>query len=126
MSNTFSLDDLRAEVENEFQPVVITVSDGTGVSLRNLLRLPKKDRDAVMRLVTDLQDLNDTVADENGEAGAEDADRLVDTASQILALVADNGKKLIKELDGDLTLTMRVLEKWMASTSSGKAPQSAS
>jgi hypothetical protein len=126
MSNTFSLDDLRAEVENEFQPVVITVSDGTEVSLRNLLRLPKKDRDAVMRLVTDLQDLNDTVADENGEAGAEDADRLVDTASQILALVADNGKKLIKELDGDLTLTMRVLEKWMASTSSGKAPQSAS
>jgi len=124
MSNTFSLDDLREEVEREFQPVVITVSDGTEVSLRNLLRLPKKDRDAVMRLVTDLQDLNDTVADENGEANTDDADRLVDTASEILALVADNGKKLIKELDGDLTLTMRVLEKWMASTSSGKAPQS--
>ena len=111
-------------MEREFQPVVITVSDGTEVSLRNLLRLPKKDRDAVMRLVTDLQDLNDTVADENGEANTDDADRLVDTASEILALVADNGKKLIKELDGDLTLTMRVLEKWMASTSSGKAPQS--
>jgi hypothetical protein len=126
MSNTFSLDDLREEVERDFAPVEIELSDGSTVTLRNLLRLPRKDRDAVMRLITEMQDLNDAAQDDKGEAEASDVDELVDTASQILSLVADNGKKLIKELDGDLTLTMRVLERWMESTSAGKPQPSAS
>ena len=123
MANAYSLDQLRADVERDFQPVVITLADGTEVSLRNLLRLPKKDRDTVMKSIRALEDINEAQSD----ADDEDVADLVDTASDILALVADsNGKKLIKELDGDITLTMRVLEKWMASTSPGEATPSAS
>jgi hypothetical protein len=115
MSN-FTLDDLRAEVEREFAPVTITLSDGSTATLKNLLRLPRKTRDKVVDMLKSLE----TREDDDDQ----DIDALVDTVTSVLKLVSDQGSALVKELDGDVTLTMRVLEKWMASTSVGEATPS--
>lgn len=121
MSNVFSLDSLREEVEKEFSPVAITVSDGTDITLRNLLRLPKKEREAVL---AKLKELNKVGEDHDDDETPEEVDQLIEHATQILMLVADNGRKLIKELGGDLAVIMKVLEVWMETAQPGEAKPS--
>lgn len=112
---TFTLDELRAEVERKYAPLVITLSDGTDCTLPLMLRLDKKVRDQVVSelKVMDNKDDEDT-----------DVDAMMDTALSVLELIADKGSKLVKELDGDIPLTMRILEQWMAATSPGEATPS--
>ena len=120
MTNVFTLDALREEVEKEFAPVKIVVSDGSEVTLRNLLRLNKRDRDRVLEKLKVLESIEKSESEEEGS----DIDRLVETAVEIVTLVADDGKKLAKELDGDISLVLKVLEVWMESTQPGEAEPS--
>jgi hypothetical protein len=115
MANSFTLDDLRAEVEREYAPVEITLHDGTVVTLKHLLRLPKKSRDKVAETLKVL---------EPKEGEEPDVDVMTEAATTVLKLVGDNGAALVKELDGDITLIMRVLERWMATTQPGEASPS--
>jgi|APGre2960657404_1045060.scaffolds.fasta_scaffold06014_3 hypothetical protein len=115
MSNVFTLDSLREEVEREFAPVQIELSDGTVVTLRHLLRLPKSTRDKVIDTLKAL---------ETEEGEEQDVDGMIDAATAVLKMVADQGARLVKELDGDVTLTMRVLERWMKTTQPGEATTS--
>ena len=123
MSKMFTLESIREEAEKSFRPVTIELSDGSECVLSNLLRLPKKDRIEVTRLLKNLEHLEGEAQDELEE---DDVDVFVDTASKILTIVGDRGKKLVAEIDGDLTVTMKVMEKWMESTSSGEASGSES
>ena len=115
MVNSFTLDDLRAEVEREYAPLEITLSDGSTVTLKHLLRLPKKTRDKVVDTLKTL---------ETKEGEEPEVDEMVDAATSVLKMVSDHGAALVKELDGDVTLIMRVLERWMASTQPGEAQPS--
>ena len=112
---TFTLDELRAEVEREFAPLTITLSDGSTATLKNLLRLPKKTRDKVVDTLKTL---------ESKEDEDQDIDAMVDAVTSVLKMVSDNGAALVKDLDGDVTLMMRVVERWMSSTSPGEATPS--
>ena len=115
MSNSFTLDDLRAEVEREFAPVQITLAGGTVVTLKHLLRLPRKTRDKVVDTLKVL---------ETKDGEEQDVDAMIDAAESVLKMVSDNGPALVKELDGDVTLVMRVLERWMQATQPGEASPS--
>jgi hypothetical protein len=115
MVNSFTLDDLRAEVEREYAPLEVGLHDGSTVTLKHLLRLPKKTRDKVVDVLKVLEPV---------EGEDPDADAMIDAATTVLKLVADNGAALVKELDGDVTLTMRVLERWMQTAQPGEAPPS--
>ena len=119
MSNVFTLDSLREEVEKEFAPVKIGLSDGTEATLRSLVRLNKKTREEVLSTLKALQSVSDSE-----ETTIEDVDTMVDAATKILESVATNGKNLVKELDGDLSLTMRVLEAWLEASQPGEASNS--
>lgn len=123
MSNMFTLDSLRQEADRSFRPVVIELSDGTECVLSNLLRLPKRERLQVTRLLKNLEHLE---GEDTENLEKDDVDVFLETATEILSIVADKGKKLIAEIDGDLTVTMKVMEKWMESTSSGEASGSES
>lgn len=118
MANVFTLDSLREEVEREFAPVEIVVSDGSKVTLQNLLRLKKKQRDVVLEKLKVLESVEKTDDDTN------EIELLAETASEILDLVADDGKKLLKELDGDVSVILKVLNKWMEATQPGEAQPS--
>jgi hypothetical protein len=123
MSNLFTLQSIREEADRSFRPVVITLADGSECTLSNLLRLPKKQRLEVTRLLKKLEHLEGNDPD---DLESDDVDVFLETASQILCVVGDKGKKLVAEIDSDLTVTMKVMEKWMDSTQSGEASGSES
>lgn len=123
MSQMFTLESIREEADRSFRPVVITLSDGSECTLSNLLRLPKKDRIEVTRLLKKLEHLEGS---EEADLDEDEVDVFLDTATQVLTIVGDRGKKLVSEIDGDLTVTMKVMEKWMESTQSGEASGSES
>jgi hypothetical protein len=119
MGNIFTLDSLREEVEKQYAPVTITLADGSEVLLRNLLRLPRKLREEALETLRELENVEQDSADESS------VDKMTEVASSVLDLVAESGgKRLIRELDGDLTLTMKVLQRWMESTQVGEAERS--
>lgn len=120
MGNVFTLDALREEVEKEYAPVQIVLKDGTSVTLRNLLRLPKKERSQVLAKIKVLESI-----DSSGESeDAGDVDLLANTALEILVLVSDHGKLLADELGDDLSIILKVLGVWMESSQPGEAQPS--
>lgn len=120
MGNVFTLDALREEVEKEYAPVQIVLKDGTSVTLRNLLRLPKKERSQVLAKIKVLESI-----DSSGESeDASDVDLLANTALEILVLVSDHGKLLADELGDDLSIILKVLGVWMESSQPGEAQPS--
>jgi hypothetical protein len=123
MGKMFTLDSIREEADRSFRPVVIELSDGTECTLANLLRLPKKDRIEVTRLLKNLENIE---GQETDNLEDDEVDAFLDTATAVLLIVGDKGKRLVAEIDGDLTVTMKVMEKWMESTQSGEASGSES
>jgi hypothetical protein len=120
MSNVFSLDALRAEVDEEFVPFKVTLADGSEVVLRSLIRLSDKTREAVLAA---LDALKGTQGDSEGESTG--VDKMAEAATKIVELVADsNGKKLVREIDGDLATLLHVIKKWMETTQLGEAENS--
>ncbi|KZM68830.1 phage tail assembly protein [Nocardia terpenica] len=122
MSNTYSLDALRADIEREFAPITVEIAEGKSVVLRNLLRLPKKDREAAFEHMTAMEKLED------GEDGSvESMEATGELARAIFALVADDkrlGKVLVDALADDLALTLRLFERWVEATQPGEAQPS--
>lgn len=118
-NNIFTLDAMREEIEREFAPFQLEI-DGKTLTLRNLLRLPKKDRDKVYSLLDELSKVGDGEEDNsliNTEASAQ-------IALKIIPLIADNTKLadiLVANIEDDLALTLRVFSTWMGSTQAGEA-----
>lgn len=119
----FTLDAIREEADKSFRPVAITLSDGSECVLSNLLRLPRKKRIEVTALLKKLENMDGV---EESDLDEDEVDVFLDTATTILTIVGDRGRKLVDEIDGDLTVTMKVMEKWMESTQSGEASGSES
>lgn len=119
MTNSYDLDTLRADLDREFKPMTINVG-GDEVVLRNLMRLGKKDRDAVTAALKDVQDLQDDSQD------PEVLGRLENAVMTVLSIVpADGkGKKLVAAVDGDLALALKLMERWSEATQSGEAQHS--
>ena len=111
MSNVFSLDSLREEVEKEFKPLQLEIGTKT-VTLSNLMRLPKLKREKVLALMKEL---------ENEEKLKIDLESI---AVNILVEVSDNPTVLRKALADQLALAMKVLNLWMEGTQSGEAESS--
>lgn len=102
---------------------MIELSDGTEVSLSNLLRLPKKVRAEVLRELKNLEQIDSADPEETGANGP---DKFMESAAKVFLLVADKGKELVAALGDDLTLTMKIMELWMEGTSAGEAKRSKS
>jgi hypothetical protein len=120
MGKLFTLDSLREEVEKEYEPVKIALSKGEEVTLRNLLRVNKTDRTAVLKALKDLEEIQG-----DDGVGVDEVSQLVEAAETVLVKIAGpQGKKLITELDGDVALIMKVLEHWMGSSQPGEAQNS--
>lgn len=133
MSNTFTLDSMKEELQKEFAPCVIELSTGESVTLRNLLRVPKKARDAVYPLLDELTELqktnDDKKDDEKDSLSLVETEKTAEIAVKILGLVADPaplGKKLVESIEDDIVLTLRVFNAWMEGTQAGEADGSPS
>ncbi|AFF28322.1 tail assembly chaperone [Mycobacterium phage Twister] len=122
MSNVFTLDSLREEADKTFAPVKVELSDGTQVTLRNILRLAKNDRKKVLATLETLR------SDEEREGKTlDEIDTMVDAVTEVLKVVAGkDAAKLVKELDGDLGMLMGVLNHWLEETAPGGSAELAS
>ncbi|AWY06008.1 tail assembly chaperone [Rhodococcus phage Rasputin] len=114
MSNTYSLDQLRSDLDKEFAPVVIRV-DGEDLVLRNVLRCGETERNAVLDKLAEFEDHGDSTED------AEAVKRSLEVIREVLTIIVKDGKgqKLVDALDGDAALTMSVFSKWQAEAQVG-------
>jgi hypothetical protein len=122
MSNIFTLDSMREEIEKQYAPFQLDI-DGKTLTLRNLLRVPKKNREQVFALLDELSEIQKQ-ADENDENGLAATEKSAQIALQIFPLVADNeklGRALVDDISDDLALTLRVFSTWMEGTQAGEA-----
>jgi hypothetical protein len=121
MSNVFTLDSMREEIEREFAPCQVELGDGKTVTLRNLLRVPRKNREEIYGLLDELSDAQKAEGDDAGLAATEKSAQI---ALRILPLVADSeklGRQLVESIEEDLALTLRVFSRWMDGTQAGEA-----
>jgi hypothetical protein len=119
MSNIFTLDSMREEIEREFAPFQLDI-EGKTLTLRNLLRVPKKHREQVYALLDELS----KVGDGENEGSLTNTEASAQIALKILPLVADNEKLaniLVANIEDDLALTLRVFSTWMGNTQAGEA-----
>jgi hypothetical protein len=120
VSNIFTLDSMREEIEREFAPCQFELPEGKVVTLRNILRIPKSDREKVYTLLDELTELNKS----EDEAGLVATEKSAEVALKILPLVADSeklGRQLVEAIEPDLALTLRVFSAWMEGTQAGEA-----
>lgn len=125
MGNLFTLDSMREEIEREFSPCQFELPDGKTVTLRNLLRLNRKNREQVYALLDDLAD----ISKESEGASLTETEKSAQIALKIIPLVADSeklGDKLVELIEEDLALTLRVFSVWMEATQAGEAEGSRS
>ena len=119
MSNVYDLAQLRADLDREFAPLKIEV-DGETLTLRNVLRINDKDRAPVLDALSVVQDAFDE------EEGAITGDK-IDSASSAIetilrAVTADGkGEKLVRHLNGDLALSLKVINLWAEASQPGEA-----
>lgn len=127
MSNLFTLDSMREEIEKQYAPFRIEI-DGKTLTLRNLLRVPKKNRERVFALLDELSEIQKQ-AEASEENGLSSTERSAQIALEIFPLVADNeklGRTLVENVEEDLALTLRVFSTWMEGTQAGEAEGSRS
>ena len=120
MSNIFNLESLDEEIEKQYAPLRFQI-DGEEIVLRSLLRIPRKDRDAVLERLKTLE--------RDEEADTLDEDEALAAVQFVLSTVAEGqgkGAKLTKALGNDLLRNMKVLEHWTEATQPGEAQNSPS
>lgn len=115
---------MREEIEREFAPFQVEMPGGKLLTLRNILRVPKKNRETVYEY---LDQISEAQKDDEDTLGS--TEKSAQIALQIIPLVADNeklGRQLVEQIEDDLALTLRVFSKWMEGTQAGEAAPSQS
>ena len=130
MSNVFTLDSLREETLKRFEPTVIELNDGTSIELKSVLRLGKKDRDAVLAAIEEINGLGE-FDDSDDDAVAEYSEKVCDSIAKVFKLIADKPKRLLSELAHDevtlqVGLYTAVLSRWMGDSQLGEVESSPS
>lgn len=125
MSNGFSLADMRAALDKEFAPCPVDLGDEV-VVLRNLMRVEDTTRTKVMKALERIDTLKGDEDDEERQQTPEEIEQMSAAITEVLSLLPANGKgeKLVAEINGDLILSTRVLERWTEATQPGEATNS--
>ena len=129
-SNVFTLDALREETEKRYEPLTVKLSDGSSIELKPLLRLGKKEREAIQEALEEIEKLDDDeFDDEDEELVDEYAEKVCSIIEKIFTLVSSKPKRLISALDHEepqikVTLYTTLLQKWMGETQVGEAESS--
>lgn len=120
MSNIFTLESLDEEIAKDYAPLRFQI-DGEEIVLRSLLRVPRKERDAVIERLKELER-----EEEQDSLNEDEALQAVQFVLQTVAEGKGQGDKLVKALGNDLLRNMKVLERWTEVTQPGEAKNSPS
>ncbi|OHT67767.1 hypothetical protein BKG67_22900 [Mycobacteroides chelonae] len=128
MSNVFTLDSFREEVEREFAPFKLQITEDVTLTLRNLIRIPETKRKKAFSLIEEMQDVKASDSSDISDSG-DSLDLAAAIGLQLIPLVADNesvANELVEAIRDDVPLIMKVLEGWMEATQVGEATSSES
>lgn len=114
MSNTVSLDDIRAAAEAKYGSTDITLSDGQVVKLLNPLRLSKEKR----AKLTELSKENE------GSENIDDTQEQLEGTIRLVAERAVLAEQLLEEVGGDLAVLATILESYNEGAQVGEASPS--
>lgn len=119
MSNSYSLDDIINELDNEYKPLELTI-EGEKVVLVNPMRLDAKVR---AQLTKDYKALDEQFKAEDSDPIALDA-----ALDKVLGTVVADGKGpfLVDVIAGDTGLAMKLLNMWSKVTQAPEASDSPS
>lgn len=111
-----SLDQINQEVDNRYAPFVVEDVPGGDVTMLSPLRLPKAQRGKLFALHKEIGTARDS----------EDVDALVKLSENVIDLVSvgDGGKRLLKELGGDLGKMTYILQLYSEQVGLGEASRS--
>ncbi|QJD50228.1 tail assembly chaperone [Mycobacterium phage Iwokeuplikedis] len=133
MTNVFTLDAVREVTKKKYSPVEIILSDESSVELKPLVRLGKKDREAVVAAIEEIKEINDLDDDEDEDEELVDeyAGLVCDAIAKVFKLICSSPRKLIAALEDDdprvkAEMYTTVLQAWMGETQLGEAESSPS
>jgi hypothetical protein len=115
MSNVYSLDQLRSDLDKEFAPLVVDIGGGE-VTLQNVMRLGVEDRSAVSASVS-------VVTSDDTAVSIEDRFEAMQTIFEKVT-AGGKGKALVKAVGDDYQAAMKILSLWTEATQPGEASNS--
>lgn len=120
MSNVYSLDTLRSDLDKQFAPLQLTLGDET-YTLRSLMRIKDSDRNAALKSLAALDNKSEDEADSPESIG-----KLTNAIYDVIRAVTKDGKgqKIVDYIDEDLSLAMKIIELWTEATQPGEAQNS--
>lgn len=115
--NSYSLDDLRRDLDAQFKPLTITV-EGEEFQLVNLLRADLNVRKTATEKLKSLQ----------AETTQQDYDSVLAAMSELIVAITDNdrGEALVAAMNDDVQLMMKVITLWIEASNLGEASSSPS
>lgn len=105
----FTLDDIRAAADAKYGSTDIELKDGTVVKLLNPLRLPKDNRDQLVKLQDELQ------------ADGADQEALLSKGIRLIAERPFQAEALLESVNGDLAVLATIFENYTEGTQAGEA-----
>lgn len=108
---TFTLDNLKAEVEKKYAPTIVENGDTTYV-LPNILQLPKGKRKAAFKIIDAFDEAEDPTIDEQ-----------VESFTKLVGIVVENdkGSELVDLLGDSPAALLELVNTWMEGTQLGEA-----
>jgi hypothetical protein len=107
---TIGLDDIRASIEQKYQPLVVDLGEHGQVTLVQAMRLPKEKR-------AEIASIQDRI---NGSEGDEDA--AAEAMRDLIRTVATGPVEQLLETAGeDIAFLMEVITQYMAVSRAGEA-----
>lgn len=123
--NIYSLDDMKASIE-EKNPSCHLELDGEKVTLKNLFRLRKDDRKAVVKALRSLETLTADAGEEGQvDLTLEQFDELSDAVETVIRGIAGrHGDKVVEYIDGDIMMGQEIIQGWVGVTQPGEEKNS--
>lgn len=115
MSNVYSLEQLRSDLDKEFAPLVIDLGGGE-VTLQNVMRLGVEARATVSASVSIV------TSDDTAVSIQERFDAMIAIFEKVTA--DGKGKALVKAVGDDYQAAMKILSLWTEATQPGEASSS--
>ncbi len=120
---TYTLDQLREDVERKYQDFVIHIGEDDVVRFRSPMRLKKADRDALNEMFKVYRETQE----ESPDSSLENADKMQHMLrSQLLLLASDKdaAQRLLNLIGDDLATLSELLDKYNEATQVGEASPS--
>lgn len=118
---TFTLDQLKSDVEKNYATLTIEVGDDDKIDIRNVLRMDSGTRDKLLNVLDELEKIS---KDEEMSQVEQVAKTTALTREALRIAAGKRGDDLMALVGDDDALVMEIMSKWTEETQAGEAENS--